>query len=197
MKSFTRADVDKELEKRKTARKNPPVFKKIKRISKPLFDQVEVSEKVKQEVDEQFDKIDLIHELQQEASEVFKNRARLSSSIYKAVTGRAAISPIDIGSVLQKIDQYLDDFDQVKTFGIRYLKAPGIEGEMTDCRKNVKDPKRARTGKVDKRAKSQFSLKERGIIRMHNEEKGYRDITVACIYQFKDHKSSRWIAVRH
>lgn len=194
---FTSKDVEEELRRRSQVKKKNPVIRRV--YSKKVIDdsQSKALERVKKEVKEHSDKNSLLRELEEKASQIFKTRAKLSSSIYKAVKGHAAISPIDIGSVLMKIDEYIDQFGNVKSFGLRYLKHPGVEGEMLDCRKNVKDPKRARTGNKDKRAKSEFSLKERGVIRMHNDEKGFRDITVACIFEFKDHKSNRWVPVKH
>lgn len=140
---------------------------------------------------------ELLEELEAELADIKKQRGKISSSIYKAVHGRNSDLCIDIGTVLNKIDNTVDDETmEVRRFGIRYLTENG-KGEMLDCRKNVKDPFKNQKGKTPEKGKFKYSLKQKGTILLTSEEKAYRSVLVSTIYEFKDFKSSRWIRVRH
>ncbi len=139
----------------------------------------------------------LLEELEAELADIKKARGKKSSSIYKAVYGRNSDLCIDIGTVLNKIDNTVDDESmEVRRFGIRYLTEKGM-GEMLDCRKNVKDPFKNQKGKTPEKGKFKYSLKQKGTILLTSEDKAYRSVLVSAIYEFKDFKSPRWIRVRH
>lgn len=199
MISISTADYKKQKEqeaKEKATAK--PVLKVVKRVITYKHEIKSTTPPPKQEPPTQPVDNNTLKDLEQQAAMIFKDRAQMSSTIYKTVYGKDSNFCIDIGSVLNKIDQYLDPHGEVKTFSFRYLKADGVVGELLNCRKNVKDPKRERIGPPQKGGKFDYTLKERGVILLYSDdEEKYRNITVACIFEFKDHKDHRWTQVRH
>ena len=142
----------------------------------------------------------LLHELESELSAIKRQRGKLSSAIYQHVYGKSSDLAIDIGTVLNKIDNTVDDDSlEVKTFGLRFLTDKGIS-ELIDCRKNVRDPfKGKQTAKHQLPAKGKFkyNLKRKGTILLTSHLKDYRSVLVSAIYEFKDFKSNRWLRVKH
>lgn len=106
---------------------------------------------------------------------------------------------IDIGTILNKFDDTYDErSNEVKTYGIKYLKRKdgngNVLGSMVSCRKNVKNPKARLKGGNNERGKFRFNLKESGTILLHDESTGNtRSVKVSCIYAFRDHNGQRWL----
>ena len=104
---------------------------------------------------------------------------------------------IDIGTVLNKFDDTADEASQdVKTYGIRFLKANGEVREMT-CRKNVKSPKQQPVER-NPRGKQVHHLKTHGNMMLHDVDADKaKTVKVATIFAFRDWKSDVWYKVWH
>lgn len=192
-----RINVNKVLQEQEAKKKAPKPTPKIRVIRNAVITEEKpvIKEPVKQSNYEEPN--ELLEELEAELADIKKQRGKISSSIYKAVHGRNSDLCIDIGTLLNKIDNTVDDESmEVRRFGIRYLTEKGT-GEMLDCRKNVKDPFKNQKGKTPEKGKFKYNLKQKGTILLTSEEKAYRSVLVSAIYEFKDFKSSRWIRVRH
>jgi hypothetical protein len=105
---------------------------------------------------------------------------------------------IDIGTVLKKFDNTVDDTDfTVKEYGIRFITSDGRLRTMI-ARKNVKDPKRALRGPLQDRGKTMFNLKRNGTMLVQDIDLGQpRAVKVSAITQFKDFRSTEWHNVFH
>lgn len=105
---------------------------------------------------------------------------------------------IDIGTVLNKFDDTYDEStNQVKTFGIKFVKSDGQVREMI-CRKSVKSPKQGKSGDLQERGKAKYNLKYHGAMMLFDEEiQSYRSVKVAHIFAFKDFRSDQWLDVFH
>jgi hypothetical protein len=105
---------------------------------------------------------------------------------------------IDIGTVLNKInDTYDENNAVVKHYGLMFITADGRVRTM-DARKNVKSPKQELKEPLRKRAKGLFNLQRHGTILLEDlARKEARTVKVATIFGFKDFKQSVWHNVRH
>ncbi len=107
---------------------------------------------------------------------------------------------IDIGTALKKLaDTYDEQTNEVKTFGIRFLKQGGEKREFSACRKNVKLPSiKYDHQKADPKSKGMYNLKYNGVIMLFDEDDQQpKNVPVSMIYQFKDFKSNTWLDVFH
>lgn len=101
---------------------------------------------------------------------------------------------IDIGSILNKIDHVISESDQVRTFGLLFLKKDGKIGRLEECRKGVKNPRASETADVNGRSRQKFNLKEKGIIKLWDEKKQrFSDVKVGAILGFRDFQSNSWL----
>lgn len=105
---------------------------------------------------------------------------------------------IDAGTVLNKLNELIDDANQTKEYGLQVLTADGSVREM-QCRKNVSSPRAALvSGSTSSRGKFNYKLKSKGIVLVQDlTANAPRSIKAACILQFKDFNSTQWIDVRH
>lgn len=105
---------------------------------------------------------------------------------------------IDIGTVLNKFNDTVDDHThEVKTFGIRFLKADGSIRTMI-ARKNVKQPKTGFKPKANEKGKLNYNLQYNGVMLLTDTEaNGSRAVKTSMIFGFRDHRSSTWLNVRH
>jgi hypothetical protein len=99
---------------------------------------------------------------------------------------------IDIVTVLNKLDHNYDERSQeAKEYGIEFLKADGTFRQM-NVRKNVKLKGRNQV------RKQMQNLKELGQMLLYDTtEHRHKNIYVATICAFRDHKSTNWQKVRH
>jgi hypothetical protein len=107
---------------------------------------------------------------------------------------------IDIGTILNKLDDTVDEeTNEVKTYGIRYLKKKDADGKVTGeilrARKGVKNPKaRMKKAGNNARGKYRYNLKENGVILLKDDDADvFRSIKAACIYGFRDYGSDVWL----
>lgn len=109
------------------------------------------------------------------------------------------VKRIDIGSVLNKFDNTVDDSrNQTKTFGIRFIKPDGTVREFLNARKNVKHPGIIKSKDEKKMNRSMFNLKLHGVMLLFDEDQQqYRNVKVAQMFQFRDHGSSKWLDIFH
>jgi hypothetical protein len=105
---------------------------------------------------------------------------------------------IDIGSVLNRFDDLVDEFNQaVKEYGIRFITGDGRLRTMR-CRKNVSAPKQQLRKPLQQKGKSLFHLKRHGTMLVHDLDIAQpRTVKVSTICQFKDFESTQWNRVRH
>lgn len=108
------------------------------------------------------------------------------------------MSEIDIGTVLQKFDDTVDEAQlTVKQYGIRFITADGRLRTMR-ARKNVKSPKQKLSKPLQPKGKVMFNLQRNGTMLVHDLDiDDPRTVKVASICAFKDFQSSTWLNVRH
>lgn len=104
---------------------------------------------------------------------------------------------IDIGTVLNKLDDYVDEGrSDVKVFGIRFLSEKGFR-EMS-CRKNFKSFRRERPKIRGERTKQNYNLQKNGVMRLFDVEKQeHRSVRPDTMFMFRDHKSKDWQKIWH
>jgi hypothetical protein len=109
------------------------------------------------------------------------------------------IKRIDIGSVLNKFDLTIDDQKTVtKSFGIRFVKPDGTIREIMHARKNVKNPSIIKSKDEKKTNRSMFNLKFHGTMLLYDDdEEAYKNVKVAHMFQFRDHRSNNWLDIFH
>jgi hypothetical protein len=105
---------------------------------------------------------------------------------------------IDIGSVLKKFDDTVDELDSsVKDYGIRFITADGRVRTMR-ARKNVRGPQRRLQNPLAEKGRHMFHLKRNGTILVQdlliNQP---RTVKVAAICGFADHNSTEFQRVFH
>jgi hypothetical protein len=102
---------------------------------------------------------------------------------------------IDIGTVLNKLDDYTDErTSETKVFGIRFLSEKGFR-EMT-CRKNFKNYKQRQP--AGERTKQNYNLQKNGVMRLFDVAKQeHRSVRPDTMFMFRDHKSKEWIRIWH
>lgn len=105
---------------------------------------------------------------------------------------------IDIGSVLNRFDDTVDEQDlTVKDYGIKFLTADGRLRTMR-CRKNVKSPKQQLRAPLSERGRMKYNLKRAGTMLVHDLAIDQpRSVKVAAICFFADHNSSQFSRVYH
>lgn len=105
---------------------------------------------------------------------------------------------IDIGTVLNKInDTYDERTTVVKSYGLMFITADGRVRTM-DARKNVKSPKQGLRQAQAPKAKGLFNLQRHGTILLEDlQKRESRTVKVATIFGFKDFNQSPWHNVRH
>lgn len=141
---------------------------------------------------------EIITTLENEMASIFRQRGKLSSSIYQAVYGKSTNFPIDARAMLQRLDVTTDvATNEVRTFGIRFIAAGGETKELLDCRKAISEPHRQTNNKPQERGKFKYNLKKKGTILLGNAAKPYRSVIVSTIYEFKDFKTNKWLRVKH
>lgn len=104
---------------------------------------------------------------------------------------------IDIGTVLKKFDDTVDELDQsVKEYGIRFITSDGRLRTMR-ARKNVKEPKRLRQ-QLSPRGGVRWNLKRAGTMLVQDLDINEpRAVKVAMICGFRDFNSNQWLNVFH
>lgn len=110
----------------------------------------------------------------------------------------SAFQVIDIGTVLSKFDDTVDELTQtVKEYSIRCITADGRLRTMR-ARKNVKSPKQQLSGPLEEKGKTMYNLKRNGVMLLQDLDINQpRTIKVAAICGFKDFNSEEWLRVKH
>jgi hypothetical protein len=105
---------------------------------------------------------------------------------------------IDIGSVLNKFDDTVDEFNQaVKEYQIRFITGDGRLRTMR-CRKNVRNPHQQLRAPLARKSKTMFNLQRHGTLLVNDLDLDRpRTVKVATICQFKDFQQTDWNRVRH
>lgn len=105
---------------------------------------------------------------------------------------------IDIGTVLKKFDDTVDEVDQtVKEYGVRFITANGTLRTMR-ARKNVKYPKQQLRAPLAAKGRTLFNLKRNGTMLVEDMDlQEPRAVKVAMITHFKDFNSTTWASVFH
>lgn len=105
---------------------------------------------------------------------------------------------IDIGTVLAKFDDTVDEISQtVKFYGVRFITADGRLRTM-HARKNVKSPKSQLQSAPEERGKLMYNLKRNGVMLLQDIDLAEpRSVKVAMICGFKDFNQDTWLRVKH
>lgn len=104
---------------------------------------------------------------------------------------------IDIGSVLTRFDDIVDDAQVVKNHGIKFITSDGRLRTFTG-RKHVRTPARGLRQPLQSRGKVMFNLKYNGTLLLHEAETEQpRAVKVATITHFRAHNSNQWLTVFH
>ncbi len=103
---------------------------------------------------------------------------------------------IDIGTVMQKLNNAVQDSGTVLMYGIRFITKEGRVKEIYHCRKNVKQVQHGNT--PDPKGRGSYNLKFHGIVRLWDENaEQFLNAKLAHIVQFRDHNSTQWIPIFH
>ncbi len=105
---------------------------------------------------------------------------------------------IDIGSVLNKFDDTVDELNQhVKEYEIRFITGDGRLRTMR-CRKNVRNPSQQLRSPLQAKAKTMFNLQRHGTMLVNDLDIDRpRTVKVATICHFKDFQNNNWNRARH
>ncbi|HTF19358.1 MAG TPA: hypothetical protein VK658_14860 [Chryseolinea sp.] len=105
---------------------------------------------------------------------------------------------IDIGTVLAKFDDTVDEHSQaVKSYGVQFITSDGRFRTMK-ARKNVKSPSTPLQGLTDERGRVMYNLKRNGVMLLQDLDLSEpRSVKVAMICGFKDFNTDTWLRVKH
>lgn len=106
---------------------------------------------------------------------------------------------IDIGTVLNILDDTVDEITgKVKTYGIRFVTGDGRIRELTNCRKNVKNPHQEVIKNTDGKGRRMFNLKYHGAVLLWDEDGQVpRSPKASLMFQFRDYNSKKWLDIFH
>ena len=108
------------------------------------------------------------------------------------------MSVIDIGTVLNKFDDTIDELDNaVKDFGIRFITADGRVRTMR-ARKNVKAPQQQLQQPLQPRGKFRYNLQRSGTMLVQDLKLDEpRTVKPAMMFAFADFNSLSFSRIRH
>lgn len=108
------------------------------------------------------------------------------------------MSSIDIGTVLNKFDDTVDEIDSsVKEYGIRFITSDGRVRTMR-ARKGVRAPKQQLNNGNQERGNFRYNLQRNGTILVFDLDiNESRSPKVATIFAFKDFNKNTWLRVHH
>ena len=107
-------------------------------------------------------------------------------------------SVIDIGSVLNRFDDTIDEHDNaVKEYGIRFITSDGRLRTMR-ARKNIKAPKQELSQAPQERGKFKYNLKRNGVMLLHDLDLDEpRTVKVATMFAFRNFNEKVWHRIYH